>query len=95
MRALALVVLLCAHFARAADDAPLEPVLVPGFTCVPNNQRLNEGKAVASCEAKNDALTKGTVIMTTPAFVATVGGAVALAIAGGIAIGVAASKPKP
>ncbi len=90
MRALALVILLCAHLASAADDAPLEPVLVP------QAQRIAEGKAMAACLATNDALTKGNVIMTTPAFIATVGGAVVLAIAGGIAIGVAAaSKPKP
>ena len=89
VRALALVVLLCAHLARAADDAPLEPVLVP------QAQRIAEGKAMAACLAREESLTKGNVILSTPAFIATVSGAVVLAIAGGIAIGVAASKPKP
>jgi len=89
MKRIALIVLLCAHLARAADDAPLEPVLVP------QAQRIAEGKAMAACLATNESLTKGNVIMSTPAFIATVSGAVVLAIAGGIAIGVAASAKKP
>lgn len=93
MRAALLVALLTLpSLARAADDAPVVP---SGVTLVPDAQRLNEGKAMAACQAELADLKRGNVIMPTPAFIATIGGAVVLAIAGGVAIGVAASKPKP
>ena len=83
MRALALVALLCAHLARAADDAPLEPVLVP------QAQRIAEGKAMAACLAERAALTKGNVILSTPAFIAIVVGVAAASVA--VTVGVAAA----
>jgi hypothetical protein len=90
MRTALLVALLTLpSLACAADDAPV------AFVSVPVPQRIAEGKAMAACQAEAADLKKGNVIMPTPAFVATVGGAVLLAIGGGIAIGVAASKPKP
>ena len=88
-----LLVLLFAHLAHAADDAPVVTPLVPGFVCVPESRRVLEGKAMASCEARNDSLTHGNVIVSTPIAIATLGGAVVLAIAAGIAIGVAVKKP--
>ena len=92
MRNAMLLVLLCAHLAHAADDAPVAVPMVPGFVCVPESRRVLEGRAMASCEARNDSLTHGNVIVSTPVAVATLGGAVVLAIAAGIAIGVAAGK---
>lgn len=93
MKTLSLVALLTLpSLARAADDAPVEVVLVPGFTCVPDAQRINEGKATASCLATNESLKKGNVIMSVPAFIATTAGLVVLAIGAGVAIGVAASE---
>lgn len=90
MRTALLVALLTLpSLARAADDAPVAVVLVP----VP--QRIAEGKAMAACQAETADLKKGNVILPTPAFIATLGGAVLLAIGGGIAIGVAASGKKP
>jgi hypothetical protein len=82
MRALALVVLLCAHLARAADDAPLEPVLVPGA------QRIAEGKAMAACLAENQSLKTGNVVVSVPAFIAIVVGVAAASVA--VTVGVAA-----
>lgn len=98
MKALALVALLTLpSLARAADDAPVDVSLVPDVEreCVPKPQRLNEGKAMASCLATNESLTKGNVILPTGVFIGTIGGAVLLAIGAGIAIGVAASGKKP
>jgi hypothetical protein len=83
MRAALLVVLLCAHLARAADDAPLEPVLVP------QAQRIAEGKAMASCLAERDALKTGNVIVSVPAFVAVLVGVAAASVA--VTVGVAAA----
>ena len=90
MRAALLVALLTLpSLARAADDAPVAAVLVPA------DQRIAEGKAMAQCHAELGDLKRGNVVLSTPAFIATLGGAVVLAIAGGIAIGVAASSKKP
>lgn len=90
MKSLLLVALLTLpSLARAADDAPV------AFVSVPVPQRIAEGKAMAACQAESADLKKGNVIMSAPAFIATLGGAVLLAIGAGIAIGVAASKPKP
>lgn len=90
MRAALLVALLTLpSLARAADDAPV------AFVSVPVPQRIAEGKAMAACQGELTDLKHGNVIMPTPAFIATVGGAVLLAIAGGVAIGVAASGKKP
>ena len=49
----------------------------------------------SACQGELGDLKKGNVVMSTPAFIATVGGAVVLAIGAGIAIGVAASGKKP
>ena len=87
MRALALVVLLVAPLARAAEDAPLEPVLVP------QAQRIAEGKAMAACLATNEALTKGNVIVSTPAFIAIVVGVAAASVA--VTVGVVKATEKP
>ena len=90
MRTALLVALLTLpSLARAADDAPVDVVLVPAA------QRIAEGKAMAACQGELGDLKKGNVVLSTPAFIATVGGAVVLAIAGGIAIGVATSGKKP
>lgn len=89
MRAALLIALLLAPASRAADDAPVDVVLVPAA------QRIAEGKAMAACQGELGDLKKGNVVLSTPAFIATLGGAVALAIGAGIAIGVAASGKKP
>jgi len=46
VRSLALVALLCARLAAAADDAPVAP---PGYTLVPDAQRIEEGRAMLAC----------------------------------------------
>ena len=87
MRALALVVLLCARLARAAEDAPLEPVLVP------QAQRVLEGKAMSACLAERDTLKSGNVVVSTPAFVAILVGVAAASVAVTVAAMSAAKKP--
>lgn len=65
--------------AHAADDAPLvEPSLAP--VCVPGEQRIKEGKAMASCQARVESLEKGNVIIPTPAFVGGAAGLVVLTV---------------
>jgi hypothetical protein len=75
-----LIALLLAPLARAADDAPLAVPLVPGFTCVPDAQRVNEGKAMASCQGELGDLKKGNVIIPTAGFVAGAAGLVVISV---------------
>lgn len=66
--------------AYAADDAPLAVPLTPGFTCVPDAQRVNEGKAMASCQGELGDLKKGNVIIPTAGFVAGAAGLVVISV---------------
>jgi hypothetical protein len=75
-----LIALLMSSLAHAAEDAPLAVPLTPGFTCVPDGQRLNEGKAMTRCQNELADLKKGNVIIPTAGFVAG-------AAAGGVVLG--------
>lgn len=75
-----IALLLVPSLAHAADDAPVVVPLTPGFTCVPDAQRVNEGKAMASCTAENLNLKKGNVIVPTAGFVAGAAGLVVISV---------------
>ena len=90
MRLALIFILTFASLSHAADDAPIMFEVAPGYVCVPETQRVNEGKAYARCQATNEALTKGNVVVPVPAFVAiTVGGVALGAIVTGLVIGFA------
>lgn len=94
MKNFILVALICfGPLARAADDAPLAP---PSLTpvCVPEAQRIKEGKAMASCQARVEYLEKGNVILPTPAFIAGAAGLVILSVVLTFAV-VKATAPSP
>lgn len=80
MKHLMLISLLLAPLARAADDAPLAVPLVPGFECVPEKQRLYEGKAMTRCQNELGDLKKGNVIIPTAGFVAGAAGLVVISV---------------
>lgn len=89
-----IALLLVPSFARAADDAPLAVPLVPGFECVPEKQRLYEGKAMASCQGELGDLKKGNVIIPTAGFVAGAAGLVVLSVVLTVVL-VKATEKKP
>lgn len=75
-----IALLLVPSFARAADDAPLAVPLTPGFTCVPEKQRLYEGKAMTRCQNELGDLKKGNVIIPTTGFVLGTAGLVVVTV---------------
>lgn len=90
-------VLAFSSLAHAADDAPLvdqQPPLVPAQTCVPDTQRIKEGKAMASCLARVESLEKGNVIIPTPAFIGGAAGLVVLSVVLTFVV-VKVAEPKP
>lgn len=94
MKTLSLIVLLLAPtFAQAADDAPVTVPLTPGFTCIPDAQRIGEGKAMASCSGELADIKKGTIIVSPPAFIGIIAGVAVVAAV--IAVGVLKATEAP
>lgn len=85
-------ILAVSSLVHAADDAPVRVQLEP--VCVPGEQRINEGKAMASCQARVEVLEKGNVILPTPAFIGGAAGLVVLSVVLTFVV-VKATAPKP
>lgn len=96
MKKLMLIALLMSSLAHAAEDAPLAVPLTPGFTCVPDGQRLNEGKAMTRCQNELADLKKGNVIIPTAGFVAGAAGLVVVSVVLSVVlVKVTEKKPSP